>query len=415
MSRTPLPPVTIALDTGVATWALRQQLRRVADAFGLPPLDPVIPIAGPFRLADGSGLAAVRAAVEAAVPEVPYLACDLDGYTARPSGTGGTIGVDVRPIRELGAMAASINRALREIADTEELQGERFLVPAVRIQGNAEFVMAASARGLIRPPWYHHLLRLFRAPAPAAPLPQIRRPLDATRLLVLLGDRPTAGLDLGPRRWLKAAELRDRPIRAESLRAYRLARGYELAGPAGGPPGETWFLADLHLGHPEIALYCARPFLGADIEEQDRVLLQNWHHAVRPDDRALVLGDLCAPSDPETYRAAACRLSGRLELVAGNHDPALPGLVPSVTLEAGGQRFLALHDPADVPPGFDGWVIHGHLHDADLVRYPFFDPLRRRVNVSVETAGYVPVPLSLICRLIRERAGPITLREARPA
>ena len=415
MSRGPISPVTVALDPGAAAWALRHRIRRVADALGATPLDPLIPVSGPFEIVGGSGLAAVRAAVEAAVPVVPYIACDLDGYAARSSGTGGTIGVEVRPSAGLRATAASLDRLLLEIADAGDPPCERFLVPAVRLPGRAEFTTAARALGLAPLPWYHLLLRLFRTSAPAPRLPPVHRPLDATRLLILVGDRPVAGLDLGPRRWLRAAELRDRSLRAASLRAYRLARGYELAGPAAGPPGETWFLADLHLGHPEIALYCARPFLGADVEEQSRVLLQNWNRTVRPEDRALVLGDLCASSDPGAYRSAVSRLSGRLELVQGNHDPVLPGLVPSVMLEADGQRFLALHDPADAPPGFDGWVIHGHLHDADLVRYPFFDPVGRRVNVSVETAGYAPVPLSLIRRLIRERAGRVTLRETGPA
>jgi calcineurin-like phosphoesterase family protein len=143
----------------------------------------------------------------------------------------------------------------------------------------------------------------------------------------------------------------------------------------------------------------------------DRVLLSNWRLAVGPDERALYLGDLCAGPDPGPYRAAAAALTGRVTLVRGNHDPDFPGLARSVEFKVGTHQFLALHDPADAPRTFDGWVVHGHLHDSDLRRYPFFDPVARRVNVSVETAGYAPVPLSLICELIEAGRGTILLRE----
>lgn len=414
MSLTPLPPITIALDPGPAAWLLRQQLRRVAKLVGSKPLVPVVPIAGPFEFEDGIGLAAVRNAVETVRIDLPYLPCDLDGLIARLSGTGGTIGADVRPSAELGAVAIELDEALAGLGGLLGVSVERFLVPAVRIGGWAPFVAAGEALGLLRPPWHRRLLGRFLHPAPPVRLPRIHRPLDATRLLVLVGDRPHAGLDLAPRRWLRTVELTDRSIRAEALRSYRQARGYELREPVISAPGETWLLADLHLGHPDISLYCGRPFLGGETAEHDRVLVQNWQQTVRSDGHAVLLGDVCASSDPDAYRAAITSLSGRLELVRGNHDPDLPGLVSHLRFDCDGQRFLAVHDPADAPIDFDGWVVHGHHHDADLERFPFFDPGNRRVNVSVETAGYAPVPLSLVCHLIREGAGRITRREIQP-
>ena len=225
------------------------------------------------------------------------------------------------------------------------------------------------------------------------------------------GSRPVAGYDLATRRWLNRPELGDRSLTGSSLRTYRRARGLELVAAAPHSPGETWLLADLHLGHPGIALHAARPFLASDVGEMDRVLIGNWRSTVAPQDRALLLGDVCAGPDPGPYRAATAALTGRLTLIRGNHDPDLPGLARSVAFEAGGHRFLGIHDPADAPPDFDGWVVHGHLHDSDLRGFPFFDPETRRVNVSVETAGYRPVPLSLICDLISAGTGPILIRE----
>ena len=410
MSRGPLPPVTIALDPGFAAWMLRDRLRRAAAGLGRPAPDPLLPIAGPFRLESPHGLAAVRAAVEAAVPAEPYLAYTLDGFEARPSGRGGTIGFRVRPSAALATTADAVGDALSSLAGPAKGPDERFLVPIVRASGREEYSAAASAFGLARPPWHLRLRRLFRAPDPAPAPPNLLRPLDAYRLLVLLDGRPATALDLPGRRWLNRAALQDRGLLGRSLRDYRRARGIDLAAPAPARPGETWLLADLHLGHPGIALYAARPFLASDVGEMDRVLVGNWRSTVAPGDRAILLGDLCAGPDPGAYRATVAGLTGRLTLVRGNHDPALPGLARSVAFEAGGHRFHAVHDPADASPDVDGWVIHGHVHDSDLRRFPFFDPVARRINVSVETAGYRPVPLSLLCALIRTEGRPILVR-----
>ena len=52
---------------------------------------------------------------------------------------------------------------------------------------------------------------------------------------------------------------------------------------------------------------------------------------------------------------------------------------------------------------FDGWVIHGHHHNNNLRWYPFINFELRRINVSAEVLGYIPVNLNHICNLIRER------------
>lgn len=407
-SAAPIPPVTVALDPGTAAWSLRRLLRRVSVALGTPPLDPVLAVTRPFRLEGGTGLAAVRTAIRPAIPAAPWLAYDLDGFAAGP---GGTVGLGLRPSAPLEAAAAAIEAALSSVAVPADLPDEQFLVPAARGLDRRALRTALPALGLARLPWYRRFLAPFGAAGAAADLPPPLRPHEAIRLLVLVGGRPAAGYDLAARRWLSRAELGDRAAQGSALRGYRRARGFELAAPAPHRPGETWLLADLHLGHPGIALYAARPFLASDVGEMDRVLVGNWRSTVAPEDRAFLLGDLCAGPDPGAYRAAVAGLTGRLTLVRGNHDPDIPGLARSVAFEAGGHRFHAVHDPADAPSKIEGWVVHGHVHDSDLRRFPFFDPVARRINVSVETAGYRPVPLSLVCDLICTESRPILVRE----
>ncbi len=410
MSRGPLPPLAVALDPGVAARSLRRLLRRVSDTLDAPPLEPALAVTQPFQLGDGVGLAAVRTTVEAAIPDLLWLEYELDGFAETASGT---VGLRLLPSAPLAAAATAIESALSTIAVPADLPDERFLVPAVRGLTPRSRHTALRTLGLARPPWYRRLLAPFEA-ASAAPLPPPLRPLEAIRLLVLVDGRPAGGYDLVSRRWLSVPVLRDRSLQGQSLRTYRRARRLELAAPVPHVSGETWLLADLHLGHPEIALYCSRPFQAADGGEMDRVLIENWRYTVAPEDRAVLLGDLAAGPDSDVYRAAVAALPGRLDLVRGNHDPELPGLVDSVTFEADGHRFLAVHDPADAPCDFDGWVVHGHLHDSDLRRFPFFDPVARRINVSVETAGYRPVPLSLICDLIRKGTGVQLIRSSAP-
>ncbi|HZD43627.1 MAG TPA: hypothetical protein VE134_06160, partial [Methanomicrobiales archaeon] len=62
---------------------------------------------------------------------------------------------------------------------------------------------------------------------------------------------------------------------------------------------------------------------------------------------------------------------------------------------------LLIHDPLQAPRDFEGWVIHGHMHNNDLERYPFINFERRTINVSVEVIGYRPVPSTILCRIVR--------------
>jgi calcineurin-like phosphoesterase family protein len=65
-----------------------------------------------------------------------------------------------------------------------------------------------------------------------------------------------------------------------------------------------------------------------------------------------------------------------------------------------GVRFLFIHDPEELARPFDGWVIHGHVHNRDPSRYPFFNPVSRMINVSAEMIGYRPISLTEIHGLV---------------
>jgi calcineurin-like phosphoesterase family protein len=212
--------------------------------------------------------------------------------------------------------------------------------------------------------------------------------------------------DLLLQRWLSSAEIRDPFSWQKTMALYRRHSGFELAGPVVHDTGEIFLISDLHLGHANIIRYCSRPFIPSDSREMDRVLIANWNYCVSRDDRVYFLGDLrygCNASPEQAYRAL---LNGDITFVAGNHDENAKQTVPFVRMAYEGQEFLLLHDPSDAPTGFSGWIIHGHHHNNDLRAFPFIDPVRKRINVSIEVIGYSPVSLKEISQTIREKVVP---------
>ncbi len=52
-----------------------------------------------------------------------------------------------------------------------------------------------------------------------------------------------------------------------------------------------YYTSDLDFGHRNVLKFDSRPF--ADIDEMDRVLIENWNNRVRSDDTVYILGDFC--------------------------------------------------------------------------------------------------------------------------
>ncbi|HUH79238.1 MAG TPA: metallophosphoesterase, partial [Methanoregula sp.] len=135
---------------------------------------------------------------------------------------------------------------------------------------------------------------------------------------------------------------------------------------------------------------------------------------VPPENHVFFLGDLCYGPGARPAKEYLAKLNGRVAIIRGNHDIAIPESVRSAELSYGGIRFFITHDPADAPKDFDGWVIHGHHHNNSLAQYPFISFGHRRINVSAETLGYVPITLRELCARIGDSGGletpPVLLR-----
>jgi calcineurin-like phosphoesterase family protein len=153
----------------------------------------------------------------------------------------------------------------------------------------------------------------------------------------------------------------------------------------------------------------------------DTTLLDRYYETV--DDEAVLihLGDVAMDmqdgGDTIDYFQ---QLDGDL-LVRGNHDVGLdPEDAPFPVLEScvlthDDYDFYCTHRPEDVPAEWDGWVIHGHMHNNDVENFPFIAYDDQRVNVSSELLEFRPVTLDAITKLLDECPPGTRLRDVEAA
>lgn len=151
-----------------------------------------------------------------------------------------------------------------------------------------------------------------------------------------------------------------------------------------------FLISDTHFDHDNIIRYCHRPF--RDRDQMNQYLVSRWNDAIRKTDRVYFLGDMAfgRNSHPPEYWLE--RLNGDIRFIRGSHDHS-PHIRPAdaVLVRYRDTEFLLVHDPACAPPGYEGWIIHGHHHNNRLAEYPFISGRHRRINVSAELLCYRPV------------------------
>ena len=84
---------------------------------------------------------------------------------------------------------------------------------------------------------------------------------------------------------------------------------------------QTYFTADWHFSHPNIARYCPQFRLQSDnTNELNEYLIDCWNRVVTPQDTVYNLGDVCFAKNPAHIEAVLQRLNGQHHLIYGNHD-----------------------------------------------------------------------------------------------
>lgn len=187
---------------------------------------------------------------------------------------------------------------------------------------------------------------------------------------------------------------------------------------------ETWYTADLHIGHRLIANL--RGF--TTTEAHDMELAHRWDSTVGAEDTVWVLGDISAGGRAGQANALAwiSQRPGIKHLVAGNHDRVHPMhpdahkhmdayLTVFATVQQAAHRTIAAQpallshfpyldstDPDDIHARFDqwrlpnmgAWLLHGHLHTPRQTSGP------KSIHIGVDAWDLAPVSINAVARAI---------------
>ena len=414
----------VEIRLGMTKWRVKETIFTIATRFRLEnfiELHPHVTLFGPMSLNEGISPQQLLDTIEHIACRYDPVAFTIDGWELREGIHGSVIAFPVRPSGALKSLTTTIAGVLAPITYSYNMwdacPGKKwFHVTVANRLGPKRAAgvfsdITGGGKALPQPERvrcgiFSRLMCRLQNILPWKKQRQIRPlTLDETgfRITVMQGDTILAEYDLVQKRWLAGGDGHASRSWQDTLAVFRQRSGFELKTPCQEKGGAPFLIADLHVGHANIIRYCSRPFLFSDVAEMDRVLIENWNCVVSPASRVYYLGDLRYGKHAPGARELQKKLNGDIMFIAGNHDEAELAAVPSALLDYKGFRFLMVHDPADTPPDFSGWVIHGHHHNNDLRHFPFINFDERRINVSAEVTGYVPLSLNEICTLIQSR------------
>lgn len=185
-----------------------------------------------------------------------------------------------------------------------------------------------------------------------------------------------------------------------TLSSFRHKRGIEVIPTTVKNSNQTWFISDTHFDHSNIIGYCARPF--TDVQEMNRIILDNWNYTIGKDDRVYFLGDLAYHSRTRSNYWLR-KLNGNIEFIRGNHDRDTRNTKTHEKIAYKGYEFLLTHDPEELPIRWKGWIIHGDKHNNSLQTFPLVNWEKKTVNVCVELINYIPISIDKIIELIENK------------
>lgn len=164
-----------------------------------------------------------------------------------------------------------------------------------------------------------------------------------------------------------------------------------------------WIIADTHLSHHNIIGYEKRPF--KDIEEMDKMMIENWNNIVKPEDTIYHLGDVIMAKKEKQFELLP-KLNGNKILVLGNHDLRVTKTrwrdlgFNEVVMEIFHKDLWMTHYPQEIEK-VQEWVkngkiignVHGHVHSkiAHLDQNYF-------KCVSVELINYQPISIEEVIK-----------------
>lgn len=181
-----------------------------------------------------------------------------------------------------------------------------------------------------------------------------------------------------------------------------------------------FFISDTHFNHKNIIEYCNRPF--KNVEEMNKVLIENWNNIVTDIDIVFHLGDVALTSESE-MKELIHNLNGKKILIKGNHDTKSDEFFKKAGFEyvyqgaltLNEEKILLSHKPikdSEVPDGYIN--IHGHIHNKMLnevnpitneMEYPEeLYSKNSHINVSVGMINYKPISWKELLDMVENKA-----------
>ena len=168
-----------------------------------------------------------------------------------------------------------------------------------------------------------------------------------------------------------------------------------------------YFTSDLHLGHRAAINMCDRPF--ADVDEMNRVLIENINARVKKHDTLYILGDIAHRTPVEDVNKMIAKINGKKILLRGNHDKKydeslFEDVRDFLEVNFDGQQFSLMHYPMEEwPKSRHGSIhLHGHQHNKPEYNVAMREQGVRRYDVGVDANGYCPVSLQEILSFMPE-------------
>lgn len=177
-----------------------------------------------------------------------------------------------------------------------------------------------------------------------------------------------------------------------------------------------WFTSDTHFGHINIMQYEHRytKMNVKNIEEHDRVLIDNWNNKVGKNDLIFILGDFSFRNAEETMEILN-KLNGDKILIEGNHDciflqskkfdkSLFKEICDYKEIHYRGRNLCLMHYPISQFKHLDKETnfyihLHGHIHSI-----PYVVP-RHSYNVGADVNNYTPVSFEEVLLKAEENTG----------
>ena len=162
---------------------------------------------------------------------------------------------------------------------------------------------------------------------------------------------------------------------------------------------KTYIISDTHFNHNNIIKYCNRPF--KDINEMNKVIINNWNTVVDKNDIVYHLGDFFLGSKFD-LKDIVSKLNGNIYLIRGNHDRLTVKSYEDCSIKVLKNapiileefKIMLSHRPLPDTMIKDDYVnVHGHIHEKrieDIYDNNLFGK-NKHINVSCDVIDFKPI------------------------